>query len=373
MEFRRVLFFFSSRSRHTRFSGVTGVQTCALPIWPCASECDIEQRNAGAREQCSLFADRRCERPGVGIETAPVAGRVAYDQVGRAAGAPVDVAGAKLGGRRVKVRGESQGVGRLPLDVEADLVVFLDRVVAGYVGREVAAGLADFGHGAVFVDGRVDIRAFEPDADAVAVGFAFDARISVVQRGRDAVGGCELKHQLTVDPLALQIAPAVADVLRMPEDAVFALVVVADAAGRKRVVDGPGGRGGAWRPVGDLRILFTVVALLIRAAQEDAEFVVEKGLAVQALDFRRHFVQIADVSVGGGRFVDGLAADDGTEAGSVQRAWRQDVDGRADAAARQRHARGLENIDGGDADRGQIGEIERAAAGRRHGPTVERD
>src|SRR6056297_4049296 len=26
-------FFFSSRRRHTRFSGVTGVQTCALPIF----------------------------------------------------------------------------------------------------------------------------------------------------------------------------------------------------------------------------------------------------------------------------------------------------------------------------------------------------
>ena len=27
-----LLFFFSSRRRHTRFRGVTGVQTCALPI-----------------------------------------------------------------------------------------------------------------------------------------------------------------------------------------------------------------------------------------------------------------------------------------------------------------------------------------------------
>src|SRR5213078_5221591 len=27
------LFFFSSRRRHTRFELVTGVQTCALPIW----------------------------------------------------------------------------------------------------------------------------------------------------------------------------------------------------------------------------------------------------------------------------------------------------------------------------------------------------
>src|SRR3546814_4487495 len=28
-----VLFFFSSRRRHTRCALVTGVQTCALPIW----------------------------------------------------------------------------------------------------------------------------------------------------------------------------------------------------------------------------------------------------------------------------------------------------------------------------------------------------
>src|ERR1043166_7333468 len=28
-----MVFFFSSRRRHTRFRNVTGVQTCALPIW----------------------------------------------------------------------------------------------------------------------------------------------------------------------------------------------------------------------------------------------------------------------------------------------------------------------------------------------------
>src|SRR3546814_6888328 len=28
------MFFFSSRRRHTRCALVTGVQTCALPIWP---------------------------------------------------------------------------------------------------------------------------------------------------------------------------------------------------------------------------------------------------------------------------------------------------------------------------------------------------
>src|SRR3546814_7266355 len=30
-----VVFFFSSRRRHTRCALVTGVQTCALPIWRC--------------------------------------------------------------------------------------------------------------------------------------------------------------------------------------------------------------------------------------------------------------------------------------------------------------------------------------------------
>src|SRR5213078_3942331 len=32
-----LFFFFSSRRRHTRFELVTGVQTCALPIWDAPS------------------------------------------------------------------------------------------------------------------------------------------------------------------------------------------------------------------------------------------------------------------------------------------------------------------------------------------------
>src|SRR5881397_1425489 len=40
MFFFFVFFFFSSRRRHTRWLNVTGVQTCALPIWPrgCSSK-----------------------------------------------------------------------------------------------------------------------------------------------------------------------------------------------------------------------------------------------------------------------------------------------------------------------------------------------
>src|SRR3546814_13546207 len=34
VNYHSVLFFFASRRRHTRGALVTGVQTCALPIWP---------------------------------------------------------------------------------------------------------------------------------------------------------------------------------------------------------------------------------------------------------------------------------------------------------------------------------------------------
>src|SRR3546814_2669514 len=37
-----MIFFFSSRRRHTRCALVTGVQTCALPIWPHDRVSDAE-------------------------------------------------------------------------------------------------------------------------------------------------------------------------------------------------------------------------------------------------------------------------------------------------------------------------------------------
>src|SRR3546814_8019828 len=44
-------FFFSSRRRHTRCALVTGVQTCALPIWPavCGGTRTADGRSAGRR------------------------------------------------------------------------------------------------------------------------------------------------------------------------------------------------------------------------------------------------------------------------------------------------------------------------------------
>src|SRR3546814_5226722 len=41
-------FFFSSRRRHTRCALVTGVQTCALPIWKVAQPRDCGSRSFNA-------------------------------------------------------------------------------------------------------------------------------------------------------------------------------------------------------------------------------------------------------------------------------------------------------------------------------------
>src|SRR3546814_4037006 len=55
------LFFFSSRSRHTRCALVTGVQTCALPIWASRSlafRVEAARRFANVvRRQQDAFAD----------------------------------------------------------------------------------------------------------------------------------------------------------------------------------------------------------------------------------------------------------------------------------------------------------------------------
>ena len=43
-------FFFSSRRRHTRCADVTGVQTCALPIWNAAAALDEFKALAQAKK-----------------------------------------------------------------------------------------------------------------------------------------------------------------------------------------------------------------------------------------------------------------------------------------------------------------------------------
>src|SRR3546814_2326895 len=68
------MFFFSSRRRHTRCALVTGVQTCALPIYrPVADRPDaaFEPRNLHA----AVHADPRTVRRRAGIARAWLSGR----------------------------------------------------------------------------------------------------------------------------------------------------------------------------------------------------------------------------------------------------------------------------------------------------------
>src|SRR3546814_1384676 len=52
------VFFFSSRRRHTRCALVTGVQTCALPIWGIADEHQLRHSGAVLTRQSQIAAMR---------------------------------------------------------------------------------------------------------------------------------------------------------------------------------------------------------------------------------------------------------------------------------------------------------------------------
>src|SRR3546814_18378144 len=53
-----LIFFFSSRRRHTRCALVTGVQTCALPIFPDGRSLDLGRMVATDPSGASGLADR---------------------------------------------------------------------------------------------------------------------------------------------------------------------------------------------------------------------------------------------------------------------------------------------------------------------------
>src|SRR3546814_6899570 len=49
-----IFFFFSSRRRHTRCALVTGVQTCALPIWPLSDRLEALASRPGTTKSAIL-------------------------------------------------------------------------------------------------------------------------------------------------------------------------------------------------------------------------------------------------------------------------------------------------------------------------------
>src|SRR3546814_9625107 len=86
-------FFFSSRRRHTRCALVTGVQTCALPIFIPAK--------AGIQEHRSCLDNRRCSwAPAPYPEEPPQGGVSKGDRKSVVSGKSVSVR-VDLGGRRV--------------------------------------------------------------------------------------------------------------------------------------------------------------------------------------------------------------------------------------------------------------------------------
>src|SRR3546814_1980448 len=78
-----IYFFFSSRRRHTRCALVTGVQTCALPIYA----------GGGGNAVREVASDRNAEGNNSAQATVPVAARPYADlRVGNV-GAPADAVG----------------------------------------------------------------------------------------------------------------------------------------------------------------------------------------------------------------------------------------------------------------------------------------
>src|SRR3546814_11893292 len=73
-----VIFFFSSRRRHTRCALVTGVQTCALPI-------SAGFRAKAATRRCEIDNRLAASRPGLALPLSNLVARFGLDATARAA------------------------------------------------------------------------------------------------------------------------------------------------------------------------------------------------------------------------------------------------------------------------------------------------
>src|SRR3546814_3369867 len=65
---------FSSRRRHTRFALVTGVQTCALPIWLAAADPLHVAADGGGLREAGLYRHRGGGRDAAGVRRSRDAG-----------------------------------------------------------------------------------------------------------------------------------------------------------------------------------------------------------------------------------------------------------------------------------------------------------
>ena len=284
-----------------------------------------------------------------------------------------------FGRRGVAVEFELEPAGTLPLQVAAD------RTVDRAVGRDRT------GDGKVLVLARteifcVEIRSgdravgpaargvvvVEPHADAVVARFDSVLREGVVDSGGQRVGGLHLQHRLAVVALAARGDEVVTGVLRHLIDVVRAGTVLGLGKVAAPVVGVHRQRAPviliplvAFAPArGDLRL--AVLAVLVRAADENADAIIGKGIADDARDFRCDRLVLEARGV-----IDALHADRTVEARAIQRTRGLDVDHRADATGRQRGAARLVDFDARNAFGREVAEIE-AARIRRAGRIAER-
>src|SRR3546814_11649640 len=106
LDYLSLLFFFSSRRRHTRCALVTGVQTCALPIWRRPWRCPPSSASARRPRACPA-APRGCHprsaapsRAGCRGGRRPGGCRSTGDRKSVVVGTRVSVR-VELGGRRI--------------------------------------------------------------------------------------------------------------------------------------------------------------------------------------------------------------------------------------------------------------------------------
>src|SRR3546814_16609347 len=96
------VFFFSSRRRHTRGALVTGVQTCALPIWVSAMKTEFTQAAlADPAVASSEAVIRKCVHCGFCTATCPTYVLLGDEQIGRASCRESVSVRVDLGGRRI--------------------------------------------------------------------------------------------------------------------------------------------------------------------------------------------------------------------------------------------------------------------------------
>ena len=327
-----------------------------------------------------------------------VAAEVHVGDAAREGGRPDHVVGsvravrARLRAGAVVVELEVERVGHFPGHVEAQRLVLVARRVERAGHRQVAparfeAGRADVGRVArrPLLGGRVEAarvlgvagggrdravgprgfrgRLVEPGGQLVPARLDLVLGVGVVERRGDPVGRRPLQGGLAVGALALHAVDPVDQVLRDRIDVARA-GRVGRVGGRFRVRQRARSAREGVPATAHRGVVVAEVALLVAAAQGDAELAVGEGVAEDARDLAGEVVALQRIrEIAGGGVVDARDADVGEEARVVERPRGLDVDRRADAAGGRRRAAGLVDLDCGDRFGRQVGEIERARVG----------